>query len=111
MANLLTKHLRRPTRLGPADTYTGAAASARERERDDDEFMVLIKRALPIGRFAALRPPGQKVAAMRCGPSCITLSWTDGRCRAATTMTTLEHHTGFMALLQKVNVPRWIQEG
>jgi hypothetical protein len=43
--------------------------------------MVLIKRALPIGRFTALRPPGQKVAAMRCGPSCITLGWTDGRCR------------------------------
>jgi hypothetical protein len=47
MANLLTKAatflLSDPT----PDTYSA---------RDDDEFMVLIKRALPIGPFSTLLP-------------------------------------------------------
>jgi hypothetical protein len=58
--------------------------------------------------YGRRRRRGKKwLYAMR-GPSCITLGWTDGTVRAATT---LEHHTGFMALLQKVDVSSGIQEG
>lgn len=78
MANLLPKHLRHPVRTGRY-IHRGRGQS-RRRERDDDEFMVLIKRALPIGRFAALRPPGQKVAVCDAMRPLVHYTRLDGRC-------------------------------